>query len=130
MSIHKPHYLQGDRLRAVFLFALFPLVTGLDAVQKTDVQKTSNEWVLNGRKRWPGNAGWCDIIVVYASDTKDKQVKAFVVEKGTPGYSATKIQQKVALRMVQNADITLDNIRLSEEYRLQNCNSFVDVAKD
>jgi glutaryl-CoA dehydrogenase len=72
---------------------------------------------------------WCDVIVVYARDVADKQVKAFVVEKGTPGYSATKIQQKVALRMVQNADITLDNIRLSEEYRLQNCNSFVDVAK-
>ena len=85
--------------------------------------------MLNGRKRWPGNAVWCDIIVVYARDTADNQVKAFVVEKDNPGYAATKIGGKMSLRMVQNADITLTNCRVSEEARLQNCNSFKDVAK-
>ena len=63
--------------------------------------------MLNGRKRWIGNAVWCDVIVVYARDTQDGQVKAFVVEKDNPGYAASKITGKVALRMVQNADITL-----------------------
>ena len=118
------------KLQKIGAFALTEPEHGSDAViLEATCQRDGNEWVLNGRKRWPGNAVWCDVIVVYARDVADKQVKAFVVEKGTPGYSATKIQQKVALRMVQNADITLDNIRLSEGYRLQNCNSFVDVAK-
>jgi glutaryl-CoA dehydrogenase len=118
------------KLEKIGAFALTEPDHGSDAViLEATCERHGDEWVINGRKRWPGNAVWCDVIVVYARDTKDKQVKAFVVEKGTPGYSATKIQQKVALRMVQNADITLDNIRLSEEYRLQNCNSFVDVAK-
>ena len=76
----------------------------------------------------PGNAVWCDYIVVYARDTADNQVKAFVVEKDNPGYAATKIGGKMSLRMVQNADIITD-CRVSEDARLQNCNSFKDVGK-
>ena len=86
-------------------------------------ERQGDEWVLNGRKRWPGNAVWCDYIVVYARDTADNQVKAFVVEKDNPGYAATKIGGKMSLRMVQNADITLTDCRVSEDARLQNCNS-------
>ena len=85
--------------------------------------------MINGRKRWPGNAVWCDYIIVFARDVTDKQVKAFVVEKGNPGYKATKIVGKVSLRMVQNADITLTDCRVLEDARLQNCNSFKDCAK-
>src|SRR5262249_38837164 len=92
-------------------------------------ERHGDEWVINGRKRWPGNAVWCDYILVYARDVADKQVKAFVVEKDNPGYKATKIEQKVALRCVQNADIVLANCRVGEGARLQNCNSFADVAK-
>src|SRR5215471_7981359 len=76
-----------------------------------------------------GNAVWCDYIVVYARDVADKQVKAFVVEKENPGYKATKIQGKISLRMVQNADITLTDCRVSEDARLQNCNSFAGPAR-
>ena len=60
---------------------------------------------------------------------EDGQVKAFVVEKDNPGYAASKIEGKVSLRMVQNADITLVNCRVSDDARLQNCNSFADVAQ-
>ena len=86
------------------------------------------EWVINGRKRWPGNAVWCDVSWCSPA-TPRTQVKAFVVEKDNPGYAATKIGGKVSLRMVQNADITLMNCRVSEDARLQNCNTFNDVAK-
>jgi glutaryl-CoA dehydrogenase len=85
--------------------------------------------VLNGRKRWPGNAVWCDVIVVFARDVEDGKVKAFVVEKDDPGYAATKIGGKVALRMVQNADITLTDVRVGADRRLENCGSFADVAR-
>jgi glutaryl-CoA dehydrogenase len=118
------------RLEKIGAFALTEPEHGSDAViLEATAERQGDEWVLNGRKRWPGNAVWCDIIVVYARDTADNQVKAFVVEKDNPGYAATKIAGKMSLRMVQNADITLTNCRVSEDARLQNCNSFKDVGK-
>jgi len=118
------------RMEKIGAFALTEPEHGSDAViLEATAERHGDEWVLNGRKRWPGNAVWCDIIVVYARDTADNQVKAFVVEKENPGYAATKIGGKMSLRIVQNADITLTNCRVSEDARLQNCNSFKDVGK-
>jgi glutaryl-CoA dehydrogenase len=118
------------RLEKIGAFALTEPEHGSDAViLEATAQRQGDEWVLNGRKRWPGNAVWCDYIVVYARDTADNQVKAFVVEKENPGYAATKIGGKMSLRMVQNADITLTDCRVFEDARLQNCNSFKDVGK-
>ena len=111
-------------------FALTEPDHGSDSViLEATARRDGSEWVINGRKRWPGNAVWCDVIVVFARDTEDGQVKAFVVEKDNPGYAASKIEGKVSLRMTQNADITLINCRISEDARLQNCHSFADVAK-
>jgi glutaryl-CoA dehydrogenase len=118
------------RFEKIGAFALTEPDHGSDSViLEATARREGAEWVLNGYKRWPGNAVWCDVIIVFARDTEDGQVKAFVVEKDNPGYSASKIQGKVSLRLVQNADITLDNCRVSEDARLQNCNSFADVAK-
>ena len=118
------------RMEKIGAFALTEPEHGSDAViLEATAERHGDEWVLNGRKRWPGNAVWCDIIVVYARDTADNQVKAFVVEKENPGYAATKIGGKMSLRIVQNANITLTDCRVSEDARLQNCNSFKDVAK-
>ena len=86
---------------------------------ETSARREGNEWIINGRKRWPGNAVWCDYIVVFARDVADKKVKAFVIEKDNPGYKATKIERKFALRCVQNADIVLTDCRVSEDARLQ-----------
>ena len=118
------------RLEKIGAFALTEPDHGSDSVGlETTARREGNEWVINGRKRWPGNAVWCDYIVVYARDVADKQVKAFVVEKDNPGYKATKIQGKMSLRITQNADIILSDCRVSEDSRLQNCNSFKDCAK-
>ncbi|MET0352860.1 MAG: acyl-CoA dehydrogenase family protein, partial [Plantibacter flavus] len=65
----------------------------------------------------------------WAKDTADGQVKGFIVPTDSPGYSATKIEGKISLRMVQNADITLDDVRVPERLRLQHANSFRDTAK-
>ena len=118
------------RLEKIGAFALTEPEHGSDAViLEATAERQGDEWVLNGRKRWPGNAVWCDYIVVFARDTADNQVKAFVVEKDNPGYAATKIGGKMSLRMVQNADIILTDCRVSEDARLQNCNNFKDVGK-
>ena len=111
-------------------FALSEPDHGSDSIAlETTARRDGDSWVISGRKRWPGNAVWCDLIVVFARDSEDGQVKAFVVHKDDPGYSATKIGGKVALRMVQNADIILDEVRVPDDRRLPNCNSFADVAK-
>jgi glutaryl-CoA dehydrogenase len=86
--------------------------------------------VLNGQKRWIGNAPWCDLSVIWARDLADNQVKAFVIEnKTTPGFSVEKIHNKIALKVVQNGQITLKDVRLPEENHLQTGKSFRDTAR-
>jgi glutaryl-CoA dehydrogenase len=85
--------------------------------------------VLNGQKKWIGNATWCNLTIIWARDVADGQVKGFIVENDTPGFKAEKIQHKMSLRVVQNALITLEDCRVPEENRLQNDASFRDTAR-
>jgi glutaryl-CoA dehydrogenase len=85
--------------------------------------------ILNGQKKWIGNGTFADLDIVWARDVSDNKVKGFVVEKGTPGFTPEKIENKMALRVGQNALITLDNCRVPEANRLQNANSFKDTGK-
>ncbi|MET7354052.1 acyl-CoA dehydrogenase family protein [Streptomyces mirabilis] len=96
---------------------------------RTTAKLQGDTWVLNGAKRWIGNATFADHVVVWARDVDDNQVKGFVVEKGTPGFVPVKIEGKIALRIVQNAEIALTDVRVPEANRLQNINSFRDVAE-
>jgi glutaryl-CoA dehydrogenase len=94
----------------------------------TTARREGDEWVLNGQKKWIGNATFADVTVIWARDEADQQVKGFLVEKGTPGFSAEKMEDKMALRVVQNALITLKDCRVAEANRLQNARSFRDTA--
>ena len=111
-------------------FGLTEPLSGSDSAQglRTTATREGDEWVLNGSKRWIGNATWADVCVVWAKDTADGQVKGFIVPTDTDGYLATKIEGKQSLRVVQNADITLTNVRVPEANRLQKANSFADTA--
>src|SRR5438132_5709998 len=108
-----------------------PLVgSGASGGLLTTAKREGDTWVLNGEKRWIGNAPWCDISVIWARDVDDHQVKGFIVEnKTTPGFSVDKIENKVALKVVQNGHITLKDVRVPEANRLQGGNSFKDTAK-
>ncbi|MDT5133366.1 MAG: glutaryl-CoA dehydrogenase [Mycobacterium sp.] len=70
-----------------------------------------------------------DLTVIWAKDVADGQVKGFVVANDLPGFSTTKLEDKIALRIVQNAVITLDDVRVDEQDRLQNANTFRDPAE-
>jgi glutaryl-CoA dehydrogenase len=94
----------------------------------TTARRDGDEWVLDGQKKWIGNATFADHVVIWARDVADNQVKGFVVEPPAPGFSTTKMKDKIALRVVQNAIITLDGVRVPEASRLQNANSFRDTA--
>ncbi len=94
---------------------------------RTTARREGDTWVLDGAKRWIGNATFADVTVIWAKDVGDDQVKGFLVERDTPGFVATKIEKKLALRTVQNADITLTGCRVPESNRLTGANSFTDT---
>ncbi|MFQ6148241.1 acyl-CoA dehydrogenase family protein [Streptomyces seoulensis] len=95
----------------------------------TTARRDGDHWVLNGEKKWIGNATFADLVVIWARDTADGQVKGFVVEKGTAGFTADKLEGKISLRGVQNAHIVLDGVRVPEDNRLQRADSFRDTAR-
>src|SRR5947209_14547665 len=106
-----------------------PLVgSGTAGGLTTTAQRDGDTWVLNGQKKWIGNATWGDLTVIWARDLADDQVKGFIVENSTPGFKAEKQKNKIALRVVQNALITLEDCRVPEANRLQKANSFRDTA--
>jgi glutaryl-CoA dehydrogenase len=120
-----------SRFEKIGAFGLTEPHDGSDVARglRTTARREDGEWVLNGAKRWIGNGTFADVVVIWARDVETNQVLGFVVEKGTPGFSATKIEGKMALRIVQNADIVLDDCRVPEADRLQDANSFKDTAK-
>ncbi len=119
------------RLEKVGAFGLTePLVgSGTSGGMLTTARREGDSWILNGQKKWIGNATWGDVTIIWARDVADNQVKGFIVENKTPGFKAEKIEHKMALRVVQNALITLENCRVPEENRLQLDTSFRDTAR-
>src|SRR5882724_320735 len=120
------------RLEKIGCFGLTePLVgSGASRGLQTTAKREGDTWILNGEKRWIGNAPWCDVSIIWARDLADNQVKGFIVEnKTTPGFSVEKIENKIALKVVQNGHITLKDVRVPEANRLLGGNSFRDTAK-
>jgi glutaryl-CoA dehydrogenase len=127
----KQRWLPGmQRAEKIGAFALTEPTVGSGAARglTTTARRRGKRWILNGQKRWIGNATFADLTVIWARDVDDDQVKGFVVAKGTPGFATEKMQHKMALRVVQNATITLTNCRVAEEDRLANAHSFKDTA--
>jgi glutaryl-CoA dehydrogenase len=94
----------------------------------TTARRDGDIWILDGAKRWIGGAATADVLAVFARDIADGQVKAFLVDREAAGVTLEKIHGKTALRMMQNAHITLGGVRVPESVRLHNVNSFKDVA--
>jgi glutaryl-CoA dehydrogenase len=122
-----PKFATGELLGC---FGLTEPLSGSDSAQglRTTETREGDEWVLNGSKRWIGNGTIASHAIIWAKSTEDGQVKGFIVPTDTPGYTATKIENKQALRIVQNADIVLDGVRVPESNRLQKANSFRETA--
>lgn len=122
-----PRMASGDLVGA---FGLTEPLSGSDSAQglRTIATRDGDDWVLNGSKRWIGNATFSDITIIWAKSAEDGQVKGFIVPTDTAGYTATKIEDKQSLRIVQNADITLEDVRVPERNRLQQADSFRSTA--
>jgi glutaryl-CoA dehydrogenase len=121
------------RMEKIGCFGLTePLVgSGTGGGLLTTAKREGDTWVLNGQKRWIGNATWCDISIIWARDVADNQVKGFIVEnKTTPGFSVKKIENKIALKVVQNGEITMKDCRVPDANHLQGGeSSFRDTAR-
>jgi glutaryl-CoA dehydrogenase len=122
-----PKFASGELLGA---FGLTEPLSGSDTAQglQTVATRDGDNWIINGAKRWIGNGSISDVTIIWARDEADNQVKGFIVPTSTPGYSATRIENKQALRIVQNADIVLENVIVPEKNRLQKSHTFRETA--
>ncbi len=120
-----------QRCDKIGAFALTEPEVGSAAARglKTSARRDGDSWILNGEKAWIGNATFADVTVLWARDVADQQVKGFLVEKGTPGFTTEKMERKIALRAVQNARIRLEDCRVDEANRLADARSFKDTAR-
>ncbi len=118
------------RMERIGAFGLTEPEHGSDVARglQTTARREGDTWVLDGQKKWIGNGSFADLVVVWARDVDTDRVLGFVVETPAEGFSAVDLEDKIALRAVQNALITLDGVRVPEENRLQEANSFRDTA--
>jgi len=93
--------------------------TGSDAMRmKTTAVKEGNEWVINGAKNWitHGLSGDVSVVLIRTGELLDSNgITAFIIEKGTPGFSAVKIKEKLGVRASETAELIFDNVRVPEE---------------
>ena len=93
--------------------------TGSDAMRmKTTAVQDGDDWVINGAKNWitHGLSGDVVVVLVRTGELLDsKGITAFVVEKGTPGFSAVKIGDKLGVRASETAELIFDNVRVPKE---------------
>jgi glutaryl-CoA dehydrogenase len=118
------------RMELIGAFGLTEPESGSDVARglKTKARRDGDTWVLDGEKKWIGNGSFADLVIIWAQDVDTQRVLGFVVEQGTDGMSAVDLEDKIALRAVQNAAITLEGVRVPEENRLQDAGGFRDTA--
>ena len=126
------HYipkLQSHELRTCF--ALTEPEHGSDVAGglETTAKRDGDKWIINGAKKWIGGANVSDVIPLFAVDVETGKPKGFIIRPEQDGVDIDIIQNKIALRIIPNTNIRLDNVVVKEEDRLQNINSFKDIAK-
>jgi alkylation response protein AidB-like acyl-CoA dehydrogenase len=90
--------------------------TGSDAMRmKCTAVREGDEWVINGSKNWitHGLSGDVAVVLIRTGELLDsKGITAFIIEKGTPGFSAVKIRDKFGVRASETAELIFDNVRI------------------
>ena len=118
------------KLQAIGAFALTEPAHGSDSVAlETSARRDGDTWVIDGAKKWIGNGSIADVVVVWARDEADRRVKGFLLEKGTAGFDARRMEGKGSLRAVWQAEITLTDVRIPEANRLPGAQSFKDAGR-
>jgi alkylation response protein AidB-like acyl-CoA dehydrogenase len=96
--------------------------TGSDAGNmRCTAVKDGDDWILNGTKNWITHGISGDVAVVLARTGEPRaksNVTAFIVERGTPGFSAGKKENKLGMRASETAELVFDNCRISDAQRM------------
>src|SRR5215210_4985550 len=117
------------RMERIGAFALTEPDHGSDAaLLETTARRDGDSYVLDGSKRWIGNASFAAVTVVWARE-EDGKVAAFLVEKDTQGFLAIVTTGKTSQRTVLNTDVTMDGVRVPAENRLANSKGFGDAVR-
>lgn len=96
---------------------------------ETRARREGGEWVINGAKRWIGAGTIAAFALVWARDESDGDIKGFLVETDRPGFTATRISHKIGLRIMQNADLTLENVRIPDANLLPGAQDFASAQQ-
>lgn len=113
-------------------YALSEPGSGSDAFAlATRADRDGDSWVLNGSKAWITNGGEADIFVVFANINPEagyKGITAFIVERGTPGFTVGKKEDKLGIRASSTTALHFDNVRLTDADVLGNAGEGYKVA--
>lgn len=121
---------QLAKVEKIGAFGLTEPDHGSDSVSlETSARRDGDHWVLNGAKKWIGNGSISDVAVIWARDEADDQVKGFLVDTTLDRYAAEPMTGKGVMRAIWQAEITLTDVRVSEDDRLPGATSFKDTAK-
>jgi glutaryl-CoA dehydrogenase len=118
------------KLEKIGAFGLTEPEHGSDSVLlETTARRDGSEYVINGSKRWIGNASLADVTIIWARDDEG-DVGAYLVPKGTPGFDpGTVITGKIGKRAVWQAEIALSDVRVPLDHKLAHANSFDDATR-
>jgi glutaryl-CoA dehydrogenase len=118
------------RLERIGAFGLTEPEHGSDSVSlETTARRDGGEYVLNGAKRWIGNASIADVTIIWARND-DGEVGAYLIPRGTPGFDpATVISGKIGKRAVWQAEIALSDVRIPLDHKLAHANTFDDATR-
>lgn len=96
--------------------------TGSDAGNmRCTAVKDGDDWILNGTKNWitHGKSGDVAVVLARTGEPRAKRnVTAFIVERGTPGFSAGKKENKLGMRASETTELVFDNCRISDSQRM------------
>lgn len=120
-----------ERFESIGSFSLSEPEVGSDVARglKARAVRDGDGWVVDGVKKWSGNAPIADVHVVFARTDGDRGVAGFVIDRDTPGLSVQPIEDKISKRAVENAIVTLEGCRVGEDARLPGVSTFQDVAR-
>lgn len=119
----KKKYIPGIALGEMFgCYGLTEPDSGSDAASmKSTAEKDGDYYILNGNKMWITHADQADVSIIFAKTDKDKGARgitAFLVDKGTPGFTPQPIHEKIGLRAQDTGEIVMENVRVHKDNML------------
>ena len=113
----KARLLPGLASKRVGAYALSEAASGSDAFAlQTRAREAGGGWVLNGRKLWITNAYEADLFIVFATVNPDagyKGITAFIIERGTPGFTVGRKEDKLGIRASSTCELVLENCEVT-----------------